>query len=256
LSTLFVSADLGNTRLKLCAWRVHGGSVPELLEQAILVGPEMAAEAALWLAQFPAPLRSGMVSVASTQARSEVLEVLAGAGEVLELEHGLELRCARPESVGLDRLFAARGALAQLGCDCIVVDAGTALTVDAILAEGPGVFLGGAIAPGPGLLARSLAEGAAQLPLVEPHPGSSALGGDTQHAIRAGVGIGFRGAARELALAVAREAGLEAAPVVLTGGARGFLLEPDAVFAVALHENPELVHMGLLAAAGLGLGRA
>lgn len=254
MNSLFVTADLGNTRLKLCAWQACAGSAPVLREQAMLVGPLVAQEAAAWLAQFPEPLASGMVSVASTQARDELLEVLAGAGELSELEHGLELRCAQPESVGLDRLFAARGALAQLGTDCIVVDAGTALTVDAVQAAGPGVFLGGAIAPGPGLLARSLAEGAAQLPLVEPHPGSSALGGDTQHAIRAGVGLGFRGAARELALCVAREAGLERAPVVLTGGARGFLLEPDAVFAVQLHEFPELVHLGLLAAAGWGAG--
>jgi type III pantothenate kinase len=110
-------------------------------------------------------------------------------------------------------------------------------------------FLGGAIAPGPALLARALAEGTARLPLVQPDPGAAALGRDTEAAVRAGVSIGFRGAARELALRVAREAGLGEAPLVVTGGARAFLLGEPLVAGRASIEVEDLVHVGLLVAA-------
>ena len=98
----------------------------------------------------------------------------------------------------IDRLFAARAAL-ELGDEaCLVVDAGTALTVDvarpATAGAARGAFLGGAIAPGPTLLAAALARGAAQLPEIDPQPGAAALGLDTRAAIESGIAVGFAGA--------------------------------------------------------------
>jgi hypothetical protein len=46
----------------------------------------------------------------------------------------------------------------------IIVDCGTAATVDMLSPSG--VFLGGAILPGPALMARALAEGTSRLPAV------------------------------------------------------------------------------------------
>jgi pantothenate kinase type III len=246
LPRLFVSVDQGNTRLKLCTWE---GSDQQPGEQVGFEGQAAIAEACAWLSTHGKELECGLVSVAGERQQAALIAGLEQVAKVTLLGHGLEIRCESPASVGLDRLFAARGALAYLQRDCIVVDAGTALTVDAVLAEHGGVFLGGAIAPGPGLLSRSLAQGAAQLPVVEPRAGVHALGGDTQAAIRSGVGIGFRGAARELAACMAREAGIEGAPVLVTGGARSFLLLPDSVFGAHTVELGELVHLGLRAAA-------
>jgi type III pantothenate kinase len=130
--------------------------------------------------------------------------------------------------------------------DAIVVGAGTALTVDAVRSDA--TFLGGAIAPGPALLARALAQGTARLPRIEPAPNPEALGRDTASALLAGVGIGFRGAANELAERVSKESGLERAPIVLTGGSRGFLLDPPAFAGRPLRVEPDLVHLGLLSA--------
>ena len=66
---------------------------------------------------------------------------------------------------------------------CVVVNAGTAVTVDALTAQG--VFLGGLILPGLALMARSLAAGTADLPLqpgrFQPFPVNSV------DAIRSGV---------------------------------------------------------------------
>jgi type III pantothenate kinase len=149
-------------------------------------------------------------------------------------------------------LFAARGALELLGESALVVDIGTALKVDALLVfpdapPGPrGAFLGGAIAPGPALLARALASGAAKLFAVDPIADPPALGRDSAAAMRAGIGVGLRGAVRELVSQVADEAGWSAPPIALTGGARAFARQ--AFDAARVHECEDLVHLGMCAA--------
>src|SRR6185369_116946 len=67
-------------------------------------------------------------------------------------------------SVGQDRLLDALGAYARSTQACIVIDAGTAITVDFV--DGQGVFHGGAIAPGVQMMLRALHEQTAALPLV------------------------------------------------------------------------------------------
>src|SRR3954469_14729543 len=71
----------------------------------------------------------------------------------------------RPERLGADRWAALIGARALEPGACLVVDAGTATTVDMLSAEG--TFTGGAILPGVSLMKRALAQHAAQLPLAE-----------------------------------------------------------------------------------------
>jgi len=81
-------------------------------------------------------------------------------------------------SLGRDRLYAARGALAVVAGPALVVDAGTALTVDLVSGGAStefhekGIFRGGAIAPGPRLLADALHQHTARLPRIEPRPGA------------------------------------------------------------------------------------
>jgi len=125
---------------------------------------------------------------------------------------------------------------------------------------GARAFLGGAIAPGPALLAAALARGTARLPEVIPEPGAQALGRSTEEAIRAGVGVGFRGAARFLVDGIAAEGsaaerGFTDPLVVVTGGARTHLLAPEAFTSRPLAEVPDLVHRGLLAALRSALER-
>src|SRR5690606_33992349 len=62
------------------------------------------------------------------------------------IEDALEDR----STVGQDRLLAALGAWWRTKQACIVIDAGTAVTVDFV--DGTGVFQGGAIAPGVGMM--------------------------------------------------------------------------------------------------------
>lgn len=243
-----LTIDLGNSRLKACRWSEGEGSFR--LGSSWTGSAEDLQGLARWFRQgAPGPV--AISSVASADTTRRVAERLSenGARVFLQPDPGLENRCREPERTGADRLYAAAGAAALLGRSALVVDAGTALTVDALLVQsGTRAFLGGAIAPGPTLAAAGLASGTARLPLVEPRPGARALGRVTEEAILAGVVVGFRGAAAELVRELAREAELEDAPVVLTGGAREFLLVPAPFVSRSIEVVPELVHRGLLAA--------
>lgn len=53
-----------------------------------------------------------------------------------------------PEQTGIDRVLNVAAAYEQIGNGCVVVDAGTAITIDCC--NDRGEFLGGAIAPGYG----------------------------------------------------------------------------------------------------------
>ena len=135
----------------------------------------------------------------------------------------------------------------------IVIDAGTALTVDAgrIEAGGGRTFLGGAIALGPGQLAAALTAAGARLPAFSLEGDAPALGRSTTDALRSGVITGFRGVVRELCSGIAAEAfgGTDGVVAYLTGGARGFARTAvGQVFAETV-EDESLVHAGLARAA-------
>lgn len=107
-----------------------------------------------------------------------------------------------PEKVGLDRLLSAFAANTQRPADraAIVIDSGTATTVNYISAKG--VFCGGAILPGLEMSAKALNHYTALLPLIPVHElGGSvpvAPGRNTREAIRNGLLFGQVGAIREL----------------------------------------------------------
>jgi type III pantothenate kinase len=131
----------------------------------------------------------------------------------------LEVRVPRPDMVGVDRLLdaLAANALRGPGRPAVVIDVGTAITVDLVSAEG--AFLGGAILPGIAMSARALHEFTDLLPLLDlselaaPPP---ALGTETAAALRAGLFWGAVGGVREL---IGQLAGPQRPQVILTGGA-------------------------------------
>lgn len=248
-SAPLLTVDLGNTRAKLRWWAGPREQRP-LATLDLSAGDAASAALGAALERWAAG-RAALSSVASRATTGAWRARLAGAvGAPLEEPLGITNLCRSPERVGRDRLFAALGAVRLTRRSSLVVDAGTALTVDAVAADGtePPGFLGGSIAPGPELLAAALAGGTANLPLVVPRPGVPALGRVTEEALESGITVGFRGAAAELAREVAREAGLRGAPVVVTGGWRALLLEPTPCLPEPLIVVPELVHLGLLAA--------
>ncbi|MBR5133345.1 MAG: type III pantothenate kinase [Alistipes sp.] len=98
-----------------------------------------------------------------------------------------------PQTLGADRLAAAVGAAAMYpDCDLLVVDFGTAITIDFV--EG-GSFRGGNISPGVTTRFRSLADYTACLPLCSATDEVLAYGRTTREAIEQGV---MRGVEQEI----------------------------------------------------------
>jgi type III pantothenate kinase len=126
----------------------------------------------------------------------------------------------RTDRTGPDRLLAGWTAARRYGTPVIVVDLGTATTVDAVDADG--FFVGGAILPGLGLAAEALAGGTARLPRIELDLPAQEIGSDTVEAMRSGIVLGHVGAVRELVTRFGRHiAGrpdAASARVVITGG--------------------------------------
>src|SRR5688572_28759219 len=103
-------------------------------------------------------------------------------------------RTRTPETVGADRLAQASAAWAREQGPCVVVGMGTAITIDMVNAKGD--FLGGLIAPGLRMMARTLHEGTALLPEVEPRRTRTALGRDTREALQCGISTAVEGLIR------------------------------------------------------------
>lgn len=145
-----------------------------------------------------------------------------------------------PEAmVGEDRLLNAAAAYDVLKQACVVVDAGTAITIDFV--DGAGTFHGGAIAPGAQLMMDSLNQRTAQLPEVEFGKPSEVIGHNTIEAMKAGVFYGMRGMVRELVEQFAEEAGQF--PLVVATGGDGALLFKD--FDLVDRVVPDLTLMGV-----------
>jgi pantothenate kinase type III len=163
---------------------------------------------------------------------------LAGA----DLEVPLRVIYQDPETLGIDRLVGALAAHLRYGRG-VVVDLGTAVTVNLVR---DGVFLGGAIAPGPTAMAQGLAASAPALPKVDLAAEVRLPAESSADAVNAGVLVGFCGLVEGLVTAVASAGGLGDAPHLLTGGQAGLYLETSGP-GRGLHWEyvPDLVHQGL-----------
>jgi type III pantothenate kinase len=148
-----------------------------------------------------------------------------------------------PLGVGADRLVNAIAAHRLYAADAIVVDMGTATTYDCV--TGDGVFIGGAIAPGPRTAAERLTERTARLPrvaLVEPE---RVIGRRTEACLQSGIFYGAIDAIDGMVRRIREEWQRPEATVVATGGLSA-LLAPHC--RSVEHIEPLLTLRGILAA--------
>lgn len=95
-----------------------------------------------------------------------------------------------PHTLGTDRMAAAIGAMAKApGRDLLIIDAGTAITIDFV--DKAGHFKGGNISPGVKMRLTALHKLTDRLPLVNKEGETPSLGYDTETAIRSGVILGI-----------------------------------------------------------------
>jgi type III pantothenate kinase len=232
-----IAVDVGNARIKLGLFRRPAGPALPVPENALQLTARADFERlAAWLAEIdglsppagPAPPDNPLawyIGSVNRPAAARLIDWLRDhrpADRVSMLaadDLPLVVRLARPDMVGVDRLLDAVAAnrLRTPQRPAVVVDVGSAITVDLVSADG--AFLGGAILPGIAMSARALNEFTDLLPRIDmselalPPP---AVGTATEAAIRAGLFWGAVGAVRQL---VHQMAGPGQADVFMTGGA-------------------------------------
>ena len=109
----------------------------------------------------------------------------------------MSIRYDSPDTLGPDRLLAAYAAHYICNSACVIIDAGTAITVDAV--DDNGVFLGGYIFPGADLMADAL-DKATGLPGIDPasYRNNTGIGTDTDTCIGNAINQGIRAAVTSL----------------------------------------------------------
>lgn len=156
-----------------------------------------------------------------------------------------------PNEVGMDRLANAAGANYLFGAPIMVLDFGTAITLDYLAApkhaEHMPVYMGGAIMPGIELAAEALVRGTAQLPRVPLMEPGHVIGRTTAESIQSGLSHGYFGAIHTLVERAREEIG-EMVRVVGTGG-DALNLKDHMPFLHAV--VPELTLLGLRQIYGL-----
>jgi len=155
---------------------------------------------------------------------------------------GLVNRYRPPEAVGADRLANAFAVWKVYGVPAIVVDIGTAITVDAISKDAE--YLGGVIAPGVEMAAEALNRKTALLPHVTLEPVKGVLGSDTVCAIRSGLTHGYAAMIAGLVKELKDELGFpKRTTTVLTGGHVGIF--GSLLSELPLTVDPDLTLNGL-----------
>jgi type III pantothenate kinase len=109
-----------------------------------------------------------------------------------------------------------------MGNACVVVDAGSAITIDCC--DDTGAFLGGAILPGVDMQLDILHERTAKLPRVKFEPPTGSIGHNTEQAILHGVYHGIRGTVKELVEQYAMKLG-NWPDIICTGGDASVLFQ-------------------------------
>lgn len=204
-----VAADVGNHRIKLGLFETDGerGALEPGRWLAIDDDDRELDRITEWLAGSGSESLSwwiGSVNRPTTSRLIDWLRVARPGDRVVLLAAGdlpLTVALERPDMVGIDRLIDAVAAnhLRDPGRPAIIVDLGSAITVDLVSHEG--AFLGGVIMPGIAMSARALHEFTDLLPRIEmselitPPP---ALGESTVPAMRSGLFWGAVGGIRQL----------------------------------------------------------
>jgi len=161
--------DLGNTRLKWAmvstdTWLARGAVAWEEDVAAVL--------AAAWRQQGqPQRIFGASVVDAAREAQIEriVMEVFAGQVAWVRTPAeacGVRIAYAEPQRLGVDRFLAMVAAHAAGASPCVLAGIGTALTLDALTADGR--HLGGLIAPGPLLMQQALYGATARVKPYQP----------------------------------------------------------------------------------------
>jgi type III pantothenate kinase len=222
-----VVVDIGNSRMK---WAFGPpGNRLDLPNRMASLAPD---SLQIWEEQLEQwgmvdSLKWAVASVHTDRLRQFVVWAEDRGDQVQVIDHShvpIVMDVEEPSKVGIDRLLnvLAFKRWSAPGVPGIVVDVGSAVTADFI--DEHGTFRGGAILPGPWMMARALHEFTSKLPLVEPRvlePGQY-VGRNTREAIEVGIQCAVYGAVELFVWNLGER--LTRKPIVfVTGGGSAFV---------------------------------
>jgi type III pantothenate kinase len=215
---MIVVVDAGNSRLK---WGLHDGH--GWVRRGVVENTNVARLTDDWQ-DLPSPQKIVVSNVAGAEIKA-ALELCVQRWHVAPCwvvsqaqASGVTNRYADPAQLGPDR-WAALIAAHQVRQACIVVNAGTAVTIDALTKDG--IFLGGLILPGAALMRAALSSGTAGVQAGSGH--LEKFPANTADAVYSGALQAAAGAVERLAHEL-DQASAEVCTLILSGGSADELL--------------------------------
>ena len=222
---MLLAVDIGNTNVTIglyegdalsATWRISS-LTPKTSDECRLAFQELFHGAQL------DPKRCTGIVICSVVPRliqpvTEALQRLTGVAPKLvgaDLAIPITNHYKDPSQVGQDRLVNAFSAWTRYGGPLIIVDFGTAITVDVVTKDRK--YLGGIIAPGVEISLEALSQRTALLPRIELEPQEKVLGTTTTESIRSGLLHGFGSLCDGLVEKLKTEISMKAR-VIATGG--------------------------------------
>jgi type III pantothenate kinase len=153
---------------------------------------------------------------------------------------GIKVSAVNPKEIGADRVVDAVAAYEIYGGPVLVIDFGTAITYDLILADG--TFTGAVTSPGLRISANALWTQTAKLPEIEIAMPDTILARDTVTSMQAGLVFGCIGQTEYIVKRMLKEAGIDKCRIIATGGLGKIISDATDIIEVY---DPNLTLKGL-----------
>lgn len=163
-----------------------------------------------------------------------------------DLAFGMPVDYERPDELGPDRVVNAVAAYERFKGPVIVVDAGSAITIDYVTVDGR--FAGGAIAPGVKMASDVLHKKTARLPFVEVAKPDRVVGRNTAQGIRSGVYWGMIGLVDNIIERMMEEARID--PAIISTGGDGAMMAAHSKHAMEYDESLLLKGLKIISGSG------
>ena len=224
---MLLAVDVGNTQTQLGVfrddkliheWRASTNPSRTADELALMFGQFLSLADLSFSRQITGVVLASVVPRSAQELRDMTESYFGFSPVVVEpgVKTGLAILTDNPREVGADRIANAVAARDMFpGEPVVVVDFGTAITVDAISARGE--YLGGSIAPGIETAASALFQSTAQIARVQLVAPEAAIGKTTVTSVQSGTVFGTAGLVDGLVRRVVAEIG-GTARIVATGG--------------------------------------
>lgn len=178
--SIVVAVDVGNTSIeavsqdgerfhhRLSRWSLEDGDHDAVRRARQSAAEDFRRWLMRWVAtDFPSKIEVHLASVddVATNCIAAAIDKTVSTMAVIQAKDvGIDIDVDDAAAVGIDRLIAASAAADEFGDDVVVIDSGSAITVDLVRAR---TFRGGVILPGLTMQAKALASGTQKLSEVE-----------------------------------------------------------------------------------------